>query len=591
MKTPWRQSLSRLFIAVCWMPLAILPGPADTTESIDYAVAISELSQTIKRQMRQDKVVGASIALVDDQQVIWSQGFGQADRSQQIPATPETIYQAGDLSKIITAIAALQLAESGAFGLDSTLQELLPSAQLESRFESQVSPSLRQLLSHHSGLTINHWSSAYREQAQIGLAALPELTISQPTGEIYAYSNLAFEVIGHIVQRYRGRPFEQVISESILQPLQMNASGFDSADMAVGYNRKRQGQKIFPRDLASLGLLTSVSDVAEFVRWLFRDDTKPVLARPWLEQMQQLSNSGVELDLDNQTGLAWQLTNTGRHGTDKVLRINASTLDFRGIVLVAPKEKLGVVLFSNSSTATDLVIDVSRRALDLMLQDKAGIPAPDFDNDLPKVAPMRHGESDQLAPRYSTALGLIEFSGSSPRENVYLMGRKLAARQRTDGWYQLSYRLLGVLPLRFGVLRDILLRPAQLSGQRSLLVYYQHQEFLLGTQLADPRPQPTDLTQLTGRFALLNPDPLTRRLGIEQVLVSQQDGRLVASYQLPLTFKLHLQLPLEPLGQDRFFVPGLGSNLGDEIRFKPSPEGLLLNYSNYRFRRPTEFRK
>lgn len=549
---------------------------------LDYSGAITSLKRHIARDMRQDKVVGASIALIEDQQVIWADGFGYADRGEKIPATAATIYQAGDLTKIITAIAALQLVDAGQVSLDATLDELLPDLVLSSRFRPQASPSLRQLLSHHSGISTARWAGAYQARPQTELLPLTQAHVSQPTGAIYAYSNLAFEAVGQIIQRYSRRPYVDSVTTTVLDPLGMTKSGFRGQAVATGYDRRRVGQTNFPRDVASLGLFTSVNDAAQLVHWWLRESNGEVLSGKLRKAMEQPNNSHIALDLDNRTGLAWQLTNTGRHGTEPVLRINASTLDFRGIVLIAPREKLGVVLFSNSATATDLVIDTSRLALDELLWAKAGIPKPDFDNDVPDEVALNHGVDDNLAPSYSSALGIVEFSGDSAREHAYLLGRKFIAKRRGDGWYQLSYRLLGVLPLRFGLLRDILLRPAIVDGQRSLLVFYQHQEFLLGTAL-EPANSGADLADLAGTYQLLNPDPLTERLNINQVVVRQESGRLVASYRLPLMISLHLRLPLQAIGENRFVVPGLGTNLGDIVTFSPTVDGLTLRYSGYEF--------
>lgn len=537
--------------------------------------------------MRREKVAGASIALIDDQEIVWAEGFGYEDKDNKRRARADSVYQAGDLTKIITTVAVLQLVERGYFTLDTPLSTLLPSLTISSRFSGQEAPTLRQLLTHHSGLPAAQWAAAYGPKPQTESSRIDSVQISQPTGLIYAYSNQAFDLVGQIIERYSGQPYAEQIQQTLLTPLGMVNAGFvPGGRITTGHDKRGVVKPAFPRDLASLGLLSSVSDSAKFVHWLLRDDTAPILSRTLLEQMQQSQNDAVTLDLDNRTGLGWQLTNAGRHQLDKVLRINASTLNYRGIVLVAPAEKVAVVLFSNSSNATDFVIDIGRHALDKLLRAKYGRAIPDFSEDLPDDIERKHGVGSAMESRYSTALGLIEFAGTDDRFAMKFLGRRFVAKRRPDGWFKVSYRLLGLVPLRWGILRDIVIRPAQLEDRELLLVYYQNQVFLLGTALTQMTTRPSvggQWQSLTGKYRLLNPDPLTERLKIDHVRVSYESGQLIATYRLPIMFSLHLRMPLEPLAENRFFTPGLGTNLGDELVFRAQPDGLEMSYSGYRF--------
>ena len=67
--------------------------------------------------------------MVDDQRVVWAEGFGFADKANEVAATPETIYRAGSISKLFTATAAMQLAEQGKLDIDKPLQSYLPELQ------------------------------------------------------------------------------------------------------------------------------------------------------------------------------------------------------------------------------------------------------------------------------------------------------------------------------------------------------------------------------------------------------------------------------------------------------------------------------
>ena len=108
-------------------------APMHPTEIVrnDYEASKSYLAALIQYQMKKHDVTGLSIALVDDQRIVWAQGFGFADKAQNIAATPETLYRVGSISKLFTATAAMQLAEQGRMDIDKPLQTYIPEFSMK----------------------------------------------------------------------------------------------------------------------------------------------------------------------------------------------------------------------------------------------------------------------------------------------------------------------------------------------------------------------------------------------------------------------------------------------------------------------------
>ena len=88
-----------IFLAGCATP----PPIATSNERGDYSHTQKYLSWLVDREMAQNEITGLSIALVDDQKVIWQQGFGYADLENKILATPETVYRAGSIAKVYSS--------------------------------------------------------------------------------------------------------------------------------------------------------------------------------------------------------------------------------------------------------------------------------------------------------------------------------------------------------------------------------------------------------------------------------------------------------------------------------------------------------
>ena len=549
----------------------------------DYGPAIAKIRKELKRKLRQEKVAGASIAIVDGQQLVWSEGFGYADYSSKQPATASTLYQAGDFTKLITAVAVLRLVDATAIDLDTPLPQLFPALQITSAYPELPPPTLRNLLSHHSGMPHNTMAGSYLAKPPSHIAISKAVHIVQPPGQIYTYSQTAYTLLGQLIAQQSGEEYVKHVTETILQPLGMRTARFDLADTLARGHTKRKPSLLpsYSRDLAAMGLFASVEDLSRLMRWFLANDTRPVLARKWVDEMARVQNLEVLLDLQNDAGLAWQLTNTGRHRIDRVLRINTSTLDCHGLMLLAPDQQLGIVLLANSSNSMDFVLAIGRRALDLALEAKLGIEPPDLDWELPTTIPLAaESRDDRMHQQYSTPLGVMRFSGKPGRFDLKFLGRNFRAKRRSDGWYAVSYRLLGLFDIQFSFLTDLLLRPTRLSGHRILQGYYQGAQFLVGSALkADPGR--LELGHLAGDYRLLNPDTLSQRLEIDQLAVTFEQGRLYISYRLPVFITLRPKLALQASGPNQFVIAGLGSNLGDRIQF--SPDWRRFVYSGYTF--------
>ena len=153
------QDMSRLGIvllcgAILLFCCAGAPGRPLTVGRGDYTRTQQDIAGVIEQAMHKDGVTGLSIALVDDQQVVWAQGFGYADEMNNIPATPETVYRVGSISELFTATAAMQLAEQGKIDIDRPLQTYLPEFSVKRRFTDPSPITLRHLMSHHAGLLL-----------------------------------------------------------------------------------------------------------------------------------------------------------------------------------------------------------------------------------------------------------------------------------------------------------------------------------------------------------------------------------------------------------------------------------------------------
>lgn len=586
---PFPHLRARTALACTIVYLSLLPArstelPQVRSQPPDYAAELGALGEGLEDLLQDEKVAGAAIVAVEGDRIVWSRHLGYAHRGESRRVVAGTRFQAGDMSKALTAVAVLQQVEAGRFALDDPMDRLLPNIAWEKADPDWPAPTVRQLLTHHGGVAAAPLAGSYLDTPPSALNPVAKVEMVQRPGQVFAYTHQGYALLGLLIEKSSGQPYPDYVRQRILLPLGMKEAGFGIQDGdAWGHNKRRRAEpNLYARDLPALGLMASAEDLARFMSWTVSDDPRPVLSRRGVDEMIRAHNLDVALDLENHQGLAWQLTNTGRHRVEKVLRLNTSTIHFRGVMLAAPRERLGVVVLANGSPAIDFTIEAGRSTLDALLQARFGIEPPSRELDIPDRIPLAPGARDMpMAGRYVTALGLVEFNGDAERHDMDFLGRSFRARRRDDGWYEVTYRLLGLIELRFSLLDDILIRPVRLDGHEVLLGWYQNAQFLFGTAL--PPGLAEGDRDLAGRYELLNADALSRSLDLEDIRLEFRDGLLLASYRLPLFITLRPRLPLVRINGHRYQVPGLGTNLGEWVHIDPDTDELT--FSGYRFRR------
>src|SRR5256886_15701385 len=195
----------------------------------DYAEIVSLLRPFIEQQMSAKHLPALSIAIVDDQQIVWSEGFGFADPKKKIPATAETTYRIGSVSKLFTDIGIMHLVERGEANLDAPVSTYLPDFHPRNPFSKPI--TLRALMSHQSGLLREPPVGNYFDPTEPSIAQ----TVSSlnETDLVYAphthvkYSNAAIGVVGYVLEKKVGEPYAAYLKKAVLDPLGMTRSSFE----------------------------------------------------------------------------------------------------------------------------------------------------------------------------------------------------------------------------------------------------------------------------------------------------------------------------------------------------------------------------
>ncbi len=414
-----------LSILVLWV------AEASAASGPDRASIIRLVSAAVQAEVDNGMVSGVTVALVNDQETIFVRGFGFADKQKRLPSRPDTVYRAGSISKLFTAMAAMQLVERGQLDIDKAVTEALPGFSVINPFSEAI--TLRQLMCHRSGMVRESPVGSYFDDSEPGVAktvaSLSSCVLVLPPGTRTKYSNSGVTIVGHAVERASGMPFERYAQEQLLDRFGMNDSGFVRTrgirrNLATGYLRVAQAEGGF-REIAApvfeLGTLpagnlySTAEDLARFIQALFRGATNALRAETLAEMFTPQLTSET-----NGFGLGFSV---GYFRGRKTVSHTGAVYGFSSSLVAVPGEKIGVIVLCNDDLAGGPVRKLSSLALGLMLGevDESRATISQSPNDL--KAFIGDYESQSFWGRVELEAGRLSLNCSGQRVALKPMGR------------------------------------------------------------------------------------------------------------------------------------------------------------------------
>ncbi len=393
-------------VALVWLlPVALMVAGCSGSGSSGnetFTQTIQKTSAYIQSEMKKHNAVGLSIALVSDDRVVWTRGFGLADKEKPVPATADSVYMLGSGTKTLTTVALLKLVEQGIVSLDGPAADYLPEFTLLPRFPNQMDRiTVRRLLNHHSGIPgdlytagfvygdpWNQWG-ACDDYMNWLMNYLSTDYPSHPPGQMGVYCNTGFVLAGEICLRTNGRNGEilpDYLDREIFSPLGMSHTSLlvIHENLAKGY---QNGEPVDTRQTnctfgATGGVFTTVKDMARFLIMVVNGGLGPdgvrILKPETVAMLGEVERSSLDIDSYGQCGLGLDtMDDPVMQYAGRAWAKNGSTGDYNAFMEMLPDQKLGVVVLTNSDTAGSMVYGVVRECLKNAVLEKKGIsPSP-----------------------------------------------------------------------------------------------------------------------------------------------------------------------------------------------------------------------
>jgi len=351
--------------------LVIAPVSADGPETPSVAndvrvVSALELARTwLEAQRAYDQIPGVSAAIVVDQQVLWSGGFGQADLASGRAASADTIYSICSISKLFTSVAVMQQRDAGRLRLDDPVTQHLPWFTLK-HAEGEGAVTIEGLLTHASGLPREsdypYWSApdfAFPTHEQIVARVSQQNALYTPETH-FQYSNLGLTLAGEIVAATSGLPYGDYARTRILEPLGLTTTTPEmpenqrSGRLATGYSALDRQARRLPVPFfkangiaPAAGYASTVGDLGKFASWQFRllaGGGTELLKATTLREMQRVH--WVESDFETTWGLGFMVW---RSDSKVFVGHGGSCPGYRTALLEMPEEKVATVFMANAN--------------------------------------------------------------------------------------------------------------------------------------------------------------------------------------------------------------------------------------------------
>ncbi len=507
-----------------------------------YGEAASRLERWIGSEMESKGLPALSIALVDDQQIVWAKGFGRANPAQNVPATADTVYRVGSVSKLFTDLAVMQLVEQGRLDLDAPVSGYLPEFAPQNSFK--VAITLRQLMAHRSGLVreppVGHYFDPDPPPLLDVVRSLGRTKLVFEPGTRTKYSNAGIAVVGAVVERVRGQAFSEAIRSALFEPIGMSSSSFEPAPvlrqrMASGLMLTYDSQTVTtPTFLLGTGpagnLVSTASDLGRFLNFLFNGGRgkggKLLIKSETLRSMTepQLGTKGESPSF----GLGFAISKLDDH-----VRIGhgGAVYGFATEVAALPDEKLGAIVITSVDCANGVAGHVAESALRLLLAARKRRTLPSLETTKPvsleraQKLEGHYENGDQAVDLFERA-GRLFFApaGGGHRDELRSLGDQLLVDGR----------------MAYGS------KVATKDNQLGL-----GEEWLVRQPPSKPAPCPSRWEGLIGEYGWDH----------DVLYILEKGGRLHA------LIEWFFEYPLEEEGPDRFRFPDRGLYSGEPVIF------------------------
>lgn len=543
-----------ILFSTAWLTACQSPQPKPEQRMAE------QVETLLQSRMEELNISGLAVGLVHEGDIISARGYGYADGTlQQQAVTPDMGFQIGSTSKLFTALAVMQLVESGQLALDEDIRTYLPAFNPKTLDPDNREVTLRNLLSHHSGIPSSFLKDfvlaepdpeAFMATSQW----LSDTYLTWPNQTVFAYCNVCYSLMGELIANVSQQSYESYVQDHIFQPLNLTHSqvfGVPGTGRNVsGFTAGEPAEPLIIKDVPAGSYLMSARDMARFAKALV--DTAQGEQSGWimprtLNAMFEPQNEGLPMDADFSIGLGFWLSN---HESYPIVGHGGTIPPFYSELKVIPETGTAVFIASNDNMGHNMVLDqLASEVFDLLLPKRAASVGDGSHQ--PPATPIADGHYNL------GGLGLLTITTEGTGRYVELPGAGRLPAQEAQGVLHIPDMNLTLKPYDHSLIR--------FHG------YY-------GTYLLGPATD-VEQTENNGEY-----DAWLGRYASEDMIESARlyydDTQRAYVFEAEMgVLDEQFSFLLKPLGPQLMQVQGYGRNLGNVVQLRMQNGQAGLYYS------------
>lgn len=557
----------------------------------------TSLNAAIEEEFKRHRLSSICVTVFDRDRIVHELCLGQTNQEDDIEATLDTPYRWGSNSKLFVMLAILQLVEAGKIGLDDPLLRHVPNFHLrppapnhpESATWQLTDITLRSMLTHHSGIP-GEYLPAFLTQRPFSLHEFPariaQLRAQSPAWVAHSYSNLAYTLLGLVVQNVSQLPFAQYVQQQLFTPLRMQSASFEiTAKNAAQVARSYDAQGLLlPRYQLSMlpagGLVASTRDMTRFARVMLNHGQTaagPLVSRELFDTALARQNAHVALDFDLKQGLAWFINRRPVDRVGPTVEHGGSIAGHHSAFLLSFEAGYGVLCVTNSDQGAPAVQQLALSALTLALKStvnkptRAGRASPKAQSAEARTFASGTWPTslEQWEGHYATPFGRAELLARGERLETDAWGQQVRLKPTDDGsleifvhkWAFFDIQPKQIAPFRLRLVhveeRDVIVADTPRGRERLALRYEPRpasETWLLRAGTYVPAYEQGEFPLIPGvRLSVVDRDALVAQV------VDGSSSNVAGPRQ-----------PLYVIDDESAVGQGLGRNQATELRFDRS---------------------
>jgi beta-lactamase class C len=327
---------------------------------------IREYEREIIDLMDRTNSPGAAIAIVKDSTIVYMKGFGVKTAGTKDSINTETVFRLASVSKCFASFLTGTLVEDGVLHWEDKVVTYVPDFALKSDQQTQQI-NLTHVLSHTTGLPYHTYTNLVEEglDLKILLGKLKEVNLSSAPGQEYSYQNVAYSVIGEVIEKATGKTYEQKMKEDVFVPLHMKNASMDYKTLMANKNIARPHRMArrswtptrindtYYNVAPAGGVNASISDMAEWMKALLgyrqnviKKETLQRLYSPAVGARSKNRNyAKMEKGSKSYYGLGWRILH---YPADTLIYHGGYVTGFRSEVALNPGKDIAICILANA---------------------------------------------------------------------------------------------------------------------------------------------------------------------------------------------------------------------------------------------------